>query len=287
MEVGKDYIVLRAGRSWRKRRWLAYSMIALGVLLIISTAGYYIYGLIARSQLDELEYNTVSPGYTALPSATSTPTGTAGPSPATAAPLPSSFITIYPGKLLPSLYWDSPRWTDVAYDSYTSLFEGFTSTSGSDPARGRTLPPTRLEMPAIGLSASVKSLQILDLGDVRAYETPKNVVGHIPEYANPGEVGNVYLFGHLQSPLKGEGAVFRKLPEVPDLLRKGQEVYLVLYNEEDTAYLYQVVQTRVVYKDDFALEPSSEAIVTLVTCVPEWYYDYRLLVTARLVGVKG
>ncbi|MBF8266592.1 MAG: putative sortase [Dehalococcoidia bacterium] len=285
MAVGKDYIVIRALRSWRKRRWLAYSAIALGVLLIAFTLGYFIYAAFLRSNLDDLEY-TVPPQDLGGPG-NPTPTSTAGstPSPARVTLLSSSFITLYPGKLLPSLYWNDPRWTDVAYDSYTSLFEGFTPLEGGEATDSLSVP-VRLAVPAIFLDSPIKTLEIINLGDARAWETPKNVVGHIPETASPGEVGNVYLFGHLQSPIKGEGSVFRDLVKIPDLLRQGQKVYLIVYNEEGTAYLYQVSHTSVVYKDDFALESSSEATVILVTCVPEWVYDNRLLVTAKLVGVK-
>ena len=271
MEVGKDYIVLRALRSWRKRRLLAYSMIAVGAVIIVAAGGFLIYASIARSNLDDLEVTV--PGE-------DLPTGTL---------LDSNFISIYPGNRLPSVYWSDPRWADVDYDAYTAAYDGFTPMDTGLPS-GSTGPlaaPGMISIPAISLDSTVKTLSIIDLGDTRAWETPKNVVGYIPETAKPGETGNSYLFGHLQSPVKGEGSVFRKLPLIPDLLRQGEKVYIILYNEAGTAYLYQVFHTTVVHKDTFALEPSSEAVVTLVTCVPDWVYDHRLLVSARLVGVKG
>jgi LPXTG-site transpeptidase (sortase) family protein len=251
-------------------------MIAVGAVLVVSTAGYLIYSAIARSQLDDLQVTVPSQDLTS----------TSSPSDGTL--LDSNFISIYPGNSLPSVYWDDPRWADVGYDAYTSAFEGFAplDTGVSQGATGPLSAPARLSIPAISLSSEVKTLEIIDLGDVRAWEIPKHVVGHIPETAKPGEIGNVYLFGHLQSPVKGEGSIFRKLPQIPDLLRQGEKVYLILYNEMGAAYLYQVFDTTVVHQDNFALESSSEALVTLVTCVPDWVYDSRLLVTARLVGVK-
>ena len=256
---------------------LAYSMIAVGAVLIVSTTGYLIYSAIARSQLDDLEVTVPSEDLTTTSFLSD---GTLSD---------SNFISIYPGNRLPSVYWDDPRWADVDYDAYTSAFEGFTSLdTGTLPEDKSSLSaPARLSIPSISLNSSVKTLGIIDLGDARAWETPKNVVGHIPETAKPGEIGNVYLFGHLQSPVKGEGSVFRKLPQIPDLLRQGEKVYLILYNEVGTEYLYQVSNTTVVHRDEFALEASSEATVILVTCVPDWVYDHRLLVSARLVGVKG
>ena len=290
-------MALRTIRSWKRRRWVSLAMIGLGVLLLSSTAGYYVYAAVARSQLADLEY-TVSPENLDSPAEASTGAVTTPPegvSPAAAVTgsdsgaLPSSsFISLYPGKLLPSLYWDDPRRTDVEYDSYTSLFEGFTplDDSAALEVAGDLPAPTRIEIPAISLDSTVNALSIINLGDARAWETPKNVVGHIPTTANPGEEGNSYLFGHLQSPIRGEGSVFRNLPEIPDLLRQGEKVYIVMSNEERTEFLYQVTQTGVVKATDFTLEHSAGATVTLVSCVPKYVYDHRLLVTAELVGVK-
>ena len=87
-------------------------------------------------------------------------------------------------------------------------------------------------------------------------------------------------------PIRGEGNVFRKLPQIPEHLRNGDPVYVALEDGEGE-YLYQVTGTRVVHQDDLELYDSDYAAVTLVTCVPKRYYDHRLLVTARLVGVKS
>jgi LPXTG-site transpeptidase (sortase) family protein len=250
--------------TWSKGRWLSLSMIALGVLLLIVTGGYYLYAAMARAHLTNLEY-TVS--FEA--------TGQSG-----------SFGSIYPGNLVPSLSWDDPRWMDADYDLLGSLLEGFAPLDGTGVSAGGLAAPTKIEIPSIGLGSTIKALEVVNYGDARGWETPKDVVGHIPTTPNTGEVGNGYLFGHLQSPIRGEGSVFRNLTKVPDLLRKGQEVYVVLYNEENTAYLYQVSQTTVIPQEEFTLLPSPDATVTLVACVPEYVYDHRLLVTAKLVGVK-
>ncbi|MCH7997560.1 MAG: sortase [Chloroflexi bacterium] len=265
--VGKDFPALRAMRTCSKGRWVSLGMITLGVLMLGTVGGYYLYSVIARSQLGALEYTV----------------------PLDVTDQSGGFSSIYPGSLVPSLSWDDPRWTDVDYDSNSSLFEGFTPVDGSGlpPEAGRLSAPTRIEIPAIGLGSNVKALEVINYGDARGWETPKDVVGHIPTTNNPGEAGNGYLFGHLQSPIRGEGSVFRNLTRVPDLLRKGQDVYIVLYNEEDTAYLYQIVQTEVVKASDFAIEHTPDATITLVSCVPEYVYDHRLLVTAKLVGVKA
>ena len=265
--VGKDFPALRAIRTWVKGRWVSLAMITLGVLMLGTVGGYYLYSVIARSQLGGLEYTV----------------------PLDETDQASGFSSIYPGSLVPSLSWDDPRWTDVDYDSDNTFFEGFTPVDGSGlPAEAGGLPaPTRIEIPAIGLGSTVKALDVINYGDARGWETPKDVVGHIPTTPNPGETGSGYLFGHLRSPIRGEGSIFRNLTQIPDLLRKGQDVFVVLYNEEDTAYLYQISQTTVIPQEDFVLHSSSDSTITLVACVPAYIYDQRLLVTAKLVGVKG
>ena len=265
--VSKELSVLRAVRTWSKGRWLSLSMITLGVLLLIVAGGYYVYAAMARSHLGTLEY-----------AISSEVTGQS-----------NRFASIYPGNLVPSLSWDDPRWANVDYDSSKAFFEGFTLLDGDGipEETGGLTAPTRIEIPAIDLVSTVKALEVLNYGDARGWETPKDVVGHIPTTPKPGEAGNGYLFGHLQSPIRGEGSVFRNLTGVPDLLRKGRDVYIVMYNEEDTAYLYQIVQTEVIKASDFVIEHTSDATVTLVSCVPKYVYDHRLLVTAKLVGVRG
>ena len=146
-------------------------------------------------------------------------------------------------------------------------------------------PPTRIRIPAINLDARIQGLRILDLGNERAYETPKNVVGHIPKSAPAGAAGNVWLFGHLESLILGEGSVFRDLPKIYKLLKDERIIYTILDSDEGI-YLYQIHSFEKIPRDDLSLWESDQAIVTMVTCWPRLKYDERILVTARLVGVS-
>jgi LPXTG-site transpeptidase (sortase) family protein len=132
-------------------------------------------------------------------------------------------------------------------------------------------------------------LAIVDLGNSRSYETPKNTIGHIPETADPGELGNGWFFGHLESPFRGEGNVFQRLPEIVDLLRQfadvGEGAVYVVVESDTGEYLYEVVATQVVHADELRLYDTDGVYITLVTCVPRLDYSHRLLVTAKLVGV--
>ena len=249
------------------RRWLPLAMLGVGAAILAIVGAYFVYSQVARSNLGDLNY------YVGDDKAGGT----------------GEYTSIFPGNFVPPLAWTDPRWADVDYESYSSVLEGFTSPAGSGlPAEsGELSPPVHIQIPSIALGSTVEELEVVNYGDARSWETPKNIVGHIPTTPNPGTMGNVYLFGHLQSPVRGEGSVFRNLARVPDLLRQGEKVYAVVQNEEGTEFLYRVTKTSVVHQDKFAVLPSPEAVITMVACVPAYVYDHRLLVTAELVGVRG
>ena len=206
----------------------------------------------------------------------------------------------YPGGAIKASYWGRPLEYEPAAYVASSLIEGFNPISPGIAAPLGTLGgPKRITVTSIGVDSAVSELQVMDLGDSRAYETPKHVVGHIPETANPGEKGSAWFFGHLESPIAREGNVFYNLPEVPHLLRQGEEVYAIVENG-NASYLYKLTESLVVRQDqllidygqlkelkpEFAqLEPGG-ANIHLVTCVPKWSYDYRLVVSGTLVGER-
>ena len=192
----------------------------------------------------------------------------------------------YPGEAIKATYWSNPLEYEPASYVESSLIQGFVALDPSQLMTLGTLPaPTRIIIPSIGVDSDVMGLEILDLGDSRAYDTPKHVVGHIPQSANPGERGSTWLFGHLESPIAREGNVFYNLPKVPDLLRKGQEVYTIVENGT-SSYLYRITETKVIHQDDIQLFDSGGPLVHMVVCVPRFVYDHRLIVTGELVGIR-
>jgi LPXTG-site transpeptidase (sortase) family protein len=294
------------------------ALVIAGALLLVSVGLYRSYAIYARSQLDELNFSIeeLSPpslfqSGEAAYSGTFLPTdatlsrvlhpsdvgGSSGGDPRQSGVPPlsvSRYASMYPGTQYPGAqihpkYWDAPLWAGA--DPYTyrdfGLPEGFRPVSASDFVApvGMEATAQQIRIPIIGVDSPVSELAILDLGNSREYETPKNVVGHIPKTANPGESGSGWFFGHLESPIRGEGDVFRKLPKIPEYLKNGDPVYVIL-SREDGEYLYQVTSTQVVYQDDLVLHDSEDATITLVVCVPRLVYDHRLLATAKLVGVN-
>ena len=145
---------------------------------------------------------------------------------------------------------------------------------------------TRIRIPAINIDSDIKELGVIRSGDSAAWETPKHVVGHIPTTAIAGDAGQGWYFGHLESPIRGEGNVFRRLPEIAELLKleNGGPIYIFLESEH-LKFVYQVYHTTVVPQEELRITDSGSRDVTLVTCTPRFYYDQRLLVTAALVGV--
>ena len=249
---------------------------SLGVALIGAAAAYFGYTYAAGQTLDDLVVAAADPTETLEATMPSRASGTAGADPAEQA--------LYPGSLLPARLWADPR---GALDLPTPELQGFASVStiGRPSIVGSVGRASRISIPVLGIDVEVDELGIVDLGDSSAYETPKFVVGHIPETPNPGSHGNGWYFGHLESPLGGEGNVFSRLPRVPDLLREGEDVH-VLVTSEDREYLYQVSRTDIVHQDDIALYQADDSRVTLVTCFPRLKYDHRLLVTAKLIGFR-
>ena len=139
LETGTDYIAVRARRPSKKRRWILVGTIGLGLILLIFASGYLVYASIARSQLSNLEYPGGSnQGKMDLQ-------------------LPATkFKQLYPGKLLPGLYWNDPRWADVQYYDYASVLEGFSPLeplSGSHSLKDLS-PPVRIEIPSLGIDSS-------------------------------------------------------------------------------------------------------------------------------------
>ena len=207
--------------------------------------------------------------------------------------LVGAYNSIYPALAIHPKYWRSPATAGSDSYSFGSVMrpDGFLSLSADRGAPVGTAPDAaHVAIPSIGVDSAVANLAILDLGDRREYETPDKIVGRIPQKANPGENGATWLFGHLESPIRGEGDVFRRLPEIPELLRMGDPVYVKVRNEADDEFLYQITETKVVHQDDLAPrvygEDPQRATITLVACVPRMVYDHRILVIGELVGVK-
>ena len=316
----------------------AIFLIVFGAILVLGAVAYYVYDYKATADLDELEVslppasnqgppdtasqtnnregplegNGVSTAYTDLTPPTGADAADQGAGPAEVKIPPASpdaqasiaADAIDAEKSL-AFYgtrpndWDNPLEYEPLSQAEAALLRRFQPVHASEGAmRGTLPPPDRLIVQAIGIDSSVTALEILDLGDRKAYETPNNVVGHIPSTSSPGELGSQWLFGHLESPIAGEGNVFINLPKIPSLLREGEEVFAVV-ESGPKSYLYKLTEAVVVHQDDMSLNyrrlreqkpglaqlTPANANLHLVACVPSLVYDHRIVVSGELVGI--
>jgi sortase (surface protein transpeptidase) len=262
-------------RSSRLRRWASTGMLVVGLVLLAGAVAYYAYTFLAGRGAGGL----VTTGGPAETLSTPTPAGPGSQA--------GAWASLYPGSQLPARQWADPRGTLGFAVPGAGTLEGFIPLSplGQPSLSGAVGQAERIIIPAIGVDAAVDELAILDLGDSSAYETPKFMVGHIPATPNPGSHGNGWYFGHLESPVLGEGNVFAALPQIPGLLRAGEDVHVILQTGS-RQYLYQVSGTGIVPAEALELTQAGDARLTLVTCYPRLKYDQRLLVSAVLTGFR-
>ena len=142
----------------------------------------------------------------------------------------------------------------------------------------------RMIIPAIGLDSTIVELGTRWDGPNRQWETADSAVGHHLGTPNPMELGNSVFSGHINSPFRGEGSIFRRLPEVAGLLREGRTVDIILESESGR-YLYRATSSDVLLPEDVKVfRPDRTPSLTLITCVPATHYTHRFLVNAVLVG---
>jgi len=135
-------------------------------------------------------------------------------------------------------------------------------------------PAVRISIPSIDVDAPVVELSTIrnEKGEL-VWETAKHAVGHHMGTAHPGDRGNVVMSGHISSPVKGEGNVFSRLPE----LQVGEAVVVQTAGE---TYRYRISDRRVVDPSEISvMNPTAAPILTLITCFPDWIYSHRLVVT--------
>jgi sortase A len=135
--------------------------------------------------------------------------------------------------------------------------------TGARDSAARGVAWGKLEIPDVGLSVVVE--------DGIDRRTLRRSVGHLPDTAYPGEVGNVVLAAHRDG-------LFRPLRDV----RSGHHLRITT---TDGTFEYSVVSTDVVapHRVDL-IAPGPFEEVTLVTCYPFYYVGpapERFLVKAR------
>ena len=265
MEAGYDYL---HGRLQRRIVSLTgIILLGFGFLLLASGGAYYGYSASAKSNLDDLAAVFEPRSVPAIIGSS------------------ASNVSLFPGKAISAESWDDLSGYEPAYFRETALLDGFSPVSEYGVTISNIQPSTRILVPSIGVDSPISELSILDLGDNRSYESPDNTVGHIPESADAGEQGTSWFFGHTESPISREGSVFFNLQKVPEKLRNGEDVYIITDNGVNQ-FLYRATSTKVVHHKDLRLDATPGANITLVSSVPRFVYDHRLVVSGELIALR-
>lgn len=99
-------------------------------------------------------------------------------------------------------------------------------------------------------------------------------LGHEPDTAEPGEVGNCVIAGH-------RNYNFNRFFSRLDKVKLGD--YIQVETLDDT-YSYEVFDIKVVEPDDLSvLDNTDDEIITLYTCTPIYIGTHRLVVSAKRV----
>ncbi|MFA4930675.1 MAG: sortase [Patescibacteria group bacterium] len=140
-------------------------------------------------------------------------------------------------------------------------------------------PNNYLVIPSLQIAAPIVYLD--DASEPVLQQKLKEGVGHYPLTALPGEVGNVFIFGHSSYywwDWSEYNSVFANLESIGD-----QAKILVFY--DDNIYVYQVEITKVVGPDEVSvLAQGEERELSLMTCTPLGTNLNRFVVTAKLVS---
>ena len=162
---------------------------------------------------------------------------------------------------------------------------GATPAAGQAPAASRAVPGgARLEIPSIGVDASIVSLGVNSDGIMQVPDNGKDV-GWYTFSAPPGAPGNAVLSGHLDT-ATSPTAVFTRLKD----LKQGDALTIA---EDGKSIDYRVFWTKA-WADDTAplaliLGNAPSPTLTLITCAGTFdrvsrNYNQRLVVRAKLPG---
>lgn len=303
MQAGYDYLLLRGRNRYRAVIYAGVALLALGAMLAVGGLMFYQFRA-SSEELQNLQVTAPTPT-PAPPAATPEPPPTANlpvppatPTPRTVpgfSPEAIAAVAPYPGAGAGLDGWNARYAYLPPHHQEQLLLQGMAPTDGQG-MNAAAHPATRLAVPAVGIDSAVAELNILEEDGARVYERPVNVVGHLPESAEAGQLGDAWFFGHTESPLLGEGSVFFRLREIPDLLRQGRAVHIITENAAER-FVYRVTGTRVVPEDELqggadwdagevgpTFQAGDRATIHLVACVPRLVYDHRLIVEGTLVG---
>lgn len=132
-------------------------------------------------------------------------------------------------------------------------------------------------IPKLGVEAPIV-VDVLSRDEKSVQAGLKNGVLHYGNTANPGEKGNVVLFGHSSGQIWTAGN-YKFIFTLLNTVHENDRIYIDYNN---IRYIYLVTETKVVPPTDFSVvQPTDFPQLTLITCTPAGTNKDRLVVHAK------
>mgnify|MGYP001597788182 CR=1 FL=1 len=139
----------------------------------------------------------------------------------------------------------------IGWRFYNARILSFKTDNVSASSESQSSNPVSINIPSIGLTLPLEESAIVD----GVWQISYKGASHLDKSADPGETGNMVIYGHNKTSLFGP---IRWLKE-GDLIE--------IKNEEGALYSYRVVKTVITTPADIEyVLPKSEEILTLYTC---------------------
>lgn len=254
MEIGLDYMQMRARAQYYGLRWAGIALLATGIALVFVGLAYYGNLFWLRSNVDD---------YAASRQDTTRLAASVAPQ------APQDGKIVSPLALQPGAYATSGE----------SL--GFTPLAQDDARPLGTLPPAeRLIVPELGINVKTDQTSLTG-GSIVARSNIMDAEGLNVLQANPGERGAMWFFGEAGQRAHNFGG----LTKAPDLLTNGDDILIFVENGSET-YIYAGTHTNVFRASELRLSGSERATIHLTVPVPPGLFDHFMVLSGELVGVK-
>jgi sortase A len=240
-----------SGRSWRDRTLRDNLLLAVELLAAAGLVAIMATAALSLRNLNQEAASAQAESLANVPTPTATPIIT---------------TVVLPGGHTPPT---DPGGAQPNYDEVPQYLRPLVEQQFAGPVIVPTPGPTgaiSLRIPALGVNAPIVQ------GD--GWEQLKKGVGQHIGTADPGQAGNVVLSAH--NDIYGE--IFRHLDE----LQPGDDIFIGTLSQE---YHYQVAYYHIVPPTQVdVMDPTSEPIVSLISCYPYLVNSDRIVVAGELVS---
>ncbi len=186
-----------------------------------------------------------------------------------------SFLIVWGAINFPAVYKNIKFWFFINYKGQDAASYWKLPDISKEQA---AIPNNYLFIPKIGVQAPIIFLDTTD--EKVILEKLKEGVVHYKGTALPGEIGNVFITGHSSYYWWAKGK-YNHVFSLLDKLVIGDEIYI---NYNHIRYTYKVFEVKITHPKDLSImEPTSEPILTLMTCTPLGTSFKRLVVRAKQI----